>query len=574
VESSGAARSARRPRWRAAPASWYGPPVSDSPDKLAGPARGSPLWIRLAPLLLVVGLAPWLWVCVPRYVDQPLNGDTGIFQYVAWCIRRGERLYDTIAMPDGPFVYLVHLPVQALVGRGEWRFRACDIAIHAGVAAAMGALLAGAGRRVPGAIGRSVWAACTACIWLSCGLVLDWYASAQRDAYYSLFGSLGLVLAYAAPRLAGRARSAALFFAGFVPALVTFGKHSGVIYLGLAGLSVLLGASHAGGPAGEPAGESWRRRLRTFLGGAAAGVAAILGFVALFGSLPGLWFWYFVYPLRVYRYLFAVPIATIFASGEPWRGYCLLGATTTLGGLAAVSLRLLPARAIGLCLAPSLQIVAFLLQQKAWPYQCQPVLAGAHLVLALGLVTVWSDEVDRRRVLAWLALLFVYGRCLDDLQGSPWLGDKPRPDVSMRERVADYLAQHTGPDDRVFYYGIDPYTLFLAQRRPAVPYPVSFVLNFAPALAKPPPPLGAGPGDDARARILGLQPRVSGDACARLVARPPAAVVITSLPPNTGADAVGDVVKLCPAFRDLLDARYHLATTVDQTRVYLRSEPD
>ncbi len=559
-----------------------GPSVSDSPDEEAAGAgaRGPTLWIRLAPLLLVAGLAPWLCVCVRRYVDQPLNGDTGIFQYVAWCLRRGERLYDTIAMPDGPFVYLIHVPVQLLFGHGEWRFRACDVGIHAMVAAGMGALLAGAraapgrGRRAPGAMDRAVGGACTACIWLSSALLLDWYASALRDAYYALFGSLGLVLAYAAPAHAGRARGAALFFAGFLPALVTFGKHSGVIYLGLAGLTVLLGPA--------PAGEDPRRRLRAFFAGAGAGLVAILGFVAVFGSLGGLWFWYFVYPLRVYRYLFVVPLASIFGSPEPWRGYCHLGLMTAVAGLAAVGLRILPRRAVGLCLAPSLQVVAFLLQQKAWMYQCHPILLGAHIVLALGLITAWGEACDPQaatpalqpRLLAWVALLFVYGRCLDDLQGCPWLTEKARPNVTMREQVAGYLAEHTRPDDRVFYYGIDPYTLFLAQRLPAVAPPVSFLLDFTPALALPAPPQGHGPDAAARARIQQLQPRVAADACARLVARPPAAVVLTSLPPNTSADAMADVVALCPALREMLDTGYRKATTIDKTRVYLRSDRD
>jgi hypothetical protein len=537
--------------------------VIDPPDPRPAPPRAPPLPLLLAPLLLAVGLAPWIYVCVPHYVDQPLSGDTGIFQYVAWCLRRGERLYDTIVMPDGPFVYLIHLLVQCFMGSGEGSLRAADLGIHATVAAGMGALLAGAGarRRAPGALGRAVWAWVAACIWLSYTLVFAWQGSVQRDAYYALFGSLGLVLAYVAPAHAGRVRGAALFLAGFLPMLVTFGKHSGVIYLGLAGASVLLGAA--------PAGEAPRRRMWVFLAGAAAGLVVILGFVAVFGSLRGLWFWYFVYPLRVYRYLFPVPLATIFGGQDPWRGYCYLGATTTLGGLAAIGLRILPARAIGLCLAPALQIVAFLLQRKGWPYQAHPVVAGAHLLLLLGLVTVWSEEAGRRRVLAWVALLFVYVRCLDELQGSPWLADSGRAKVTMREKVAELLSKHTRADDRVFYYGIDPYTLLLAERRPAAPYPVSFVLNFAPVLATSPE---GGLDASARERILQLQPAVADDACKRLVAQPPAAMVFTSMPPSTGADAVADVAHLCPALRPLLAAQYGSAKAVEQTKVYLRSD--
>jgi hypothetical protein len=540
-----------------------GAPVGDSPECQHGPTHATPLWLRLAPLLLVLGLAPWIYVAVPHYLDQPLNGDTGIFQYVAWCIRRGERLYDTIAMPDGPFVYLLHIPIQRLFGLSERSFRTADVGIHVVVAAAMGGVLAGTTRQRSDALGRAVWALAAGSIWLSYLFVLDWYASAQRDAYYALFGSLGLVLAYAAPAHAGRRRTAALFFAGFVPALVTFGKHSGVLYLGLAAISVLLGAA--------PPGELPRRRVTVFVVGAASGIVAILGFVALFGSLRGLWFWYFVYPLRVYRYLFAQPLAAMLGS-PGLRPFYYLGATATVGGLAAVGLRLLPARALGLSAAPALQIIAFLLQRKGWAYQCHPVLAGAHLVFLLGLVTIWSDEAGRRRSLPWLALLFVYARCLEELEASPWLPEAPRMNVSLREKVAAYVSEHTKPEDRVFYFGIDPYTLLLALRRPAVPYPVSFVLDFKPALDPPTSLRDAGPDAAARARVVELQPRVADDACARLVTSPPAALVFTSIPPNTSTDPIGDVTRLCPALEALLRARYRSGMTVERTGVYLRSD--
>ena len=212
------------------------------------------------------------------------------------------------------------------------------------------------------------------------------------------------------------------------------------------------------------------------------------------------------------------------------------------------------------------------MQKKGWPYQTHPVLAGAHLVALLGLVTLWNEEAARRRGLAWAALLLVYARCLDELQASPWLAEAPRPNVTMREKVAAYLSHHTTPDDRIFYYGIDPYTLFLARRLPATPHPVSFVLRFAPALAVHAPPEGAGPDEAARARIRDLQPAVAEQACSRLAAQHPAAMVFTAVPPNTGPDAVQDVTELCPALRPVLDAEYRQATVIEKTRVYLRKD--
>jgi hypothetical protein len=139
----------------------------------------------------------------------------------------------------------------------------------------------------------------------------------------------------------------------------------------------------------------------------------------------------------------------------------------------------------------------------------------------LGIVTLFRDEGKRRRVLAWLALLFVYARCLEELKTSPWVAESVRRDVGMREKVAAYTAEHTRPDDRVFYFGIDPYTLYIAQRLPAAPYPMSFVVDLKPALRPPTTPRETGPDPAARARIAELQSVVATDACARLVEHPP-----------------------------------------------------
>jgi hypothetical protein len=527
------------------------------------------LWAprRLAPLLVVAGLLPWLVFSVPNYIDQPLFRDSGMFQYVAWCIRKGERLYDTVTMPDGPFIYLIHIPIQIVCGPSDRAFRAGGVCVHFVVAAFMGALLAGSSRETRRVQGRLVWALILAIVWIVQVVSSD--SGSQREPFYAVFGSLGLVLAYAAPFHTRRAHLVALFLSGFFPALVAFGKPSGVIYLGLSGLTVLLGAATR---------EARWRSLRVHLIGVGVGVAFVLLFVASVGSLRGMGFWYFVYSFQVYRYLFAFRAWELMIHSPLWTVQ-YTGLVATVGGLAAVAVGLLPRGAAGICLAPTLQIAAGHLQRKGWDYQYEPVVLGSLLVLAHGFFACWCGEVEgqpRSRGLRWIALVLVFSRSLDTVGAGSFLrstGPAGGHDVEMREQVATYLETHTNRDDRVFYFGIDPYTLYLAHRLPAIPEPVSFVLDYAPVLAVPPPPEGRGPDSAARARIGELQAVVAKDACARLSAHPPAAMVFTKYPPNTSEDPVADVAALCPDLKSMLRERYESSARYSETEVYLRKNP-
>src|SRR5689334_14398346 len=79
---------------------------------------------RSVPLLvLCLVLGPVILVCAGHYVELPLFRDSGMYQYAAWCLLHGERLYSTVALPEGPFIYLIDIPAQLLSGTHDAGFR-------------------------------------------------------------------------------------------------------------------------------------------------------------------------------------------------------------------------------------------------------------------------------------------------------------------------------------------------------------------------------------------------------------------------------------------------------------------
>jgi len=158
------------------------------------------------------------------------------------------------------------------------------------------------------------------------------------------------------------------------------------------------------------------------------------------------------------------------------------------------------------------------------------------------------------------------------LAASPWRtpdsGAHRDAEVVQRQKVAEFLRKRTREDARVFYYGIDPYTLYLAKRLPADPHIVSFEVNFGPATSAP--PSRGGPTRKQREAIDELQARAANKLCTRLREVRPQALVFDVTRRDTGPDAVEDVLRLCPAFRDELAKRYELAQRFGKLRIYLR----
>ncbi|MGH7434515.1 MAG: hypothetical protein ACRENE_02490, partial [Polyangiaceae bacterium] len=124
--------------------------------------RFAPARLLRATLVPIVLAAPplfWIVDATRRASLTPLGRDQGIFQYVAWALRRGAVDYRDVRDVNGPLTHLVHVVFLALGGADEHRFRVLDLAVTGLTFAIAGACVAGLGeRRAPGLAARAAWA--------------------------------------------------------------------------------------------------------------------------------------------------------------------------------------------------------------------------------------------------------------------------------------------------------------------------------------------------------------------------------------------------------------------------------
>jgi hypothetical protein len=525
-------------------------------------------WRDLAPLVLPLALYPWIRTSFKNFVPHTLYFDAINYQYTAWCIRHGERLYDTVAAPDGPFITMLHALVQVIVGDSDHAFRRADLWIQTLGSAAIGAALA-----PPGWLRRAVWAPVGAAIWLSYYLTFDWHWTIQREAYYSLFGYLGAALMYASVSGAGRGARAAAFVGGALAGMQLFGKHSGVIFVGCGLFAVLVAAR----PQAEDAAVR-RARARSALAGVAAGVAIMLACIVVWGSLRGFVFWYLQFPAAYRNAMVGAEARTLLLEGNAPAQE--LAAYALFGGLGAIATGLLPPRALGFALAPAASYVAMALQRKGYPYHLHPVHAGACVLAVMALSALFGHRRQAARwtgphaLAATVAIAVVGVHAVSGLRASPWLHEgghdeheadrQPHTNYPAMLDVARYLREHTGPRDRVFTYGPAPQVLFSAARATAVPEFDNYFFNVRRATT-------AELSPDERRSLDRLQARVAADACPRL-ARRPAAMVFCDGATWSRGPGVTDAAEVCPELRTIVDKEYRLAMSAGCWQVYLRND--
>lgn len=540
--------------------------------RLVAALRDAHFWRVISPLLIPVGLLPWLWVCASHYGEAPLFRDVGMFQYAGWALRMGERLYEDVTTPDGPLIYLIHAALQFVTGTSESAFRTADIIVHALGAGVMGWLLAPAAKSHE-TTRRLLWATVSISVWLSYLFSFDFSGSVQREAFYSLLGHVGLVLAYAAATRPTRRARWMLVTAGVLCGVQLFGKHTGLVYLALAAMATALDAEQGVGP-------PRRERLVAFgAGGLGAGLAMLL-LIVTFGSLRGFGFWYFTYPFEVYRFLATGTIAAGLEADFMQRYARAAGIALVAGGT-LTALRVLPPRALVFVVAPAVHYAAGFAQKKFWSYQFHPVMAAWALLLVFGLTEVWRRAPARERwkpsqVGAVLLLqVGVFMWCHDDLLTSSWM--KPAKQASSRaiagsRKAARAVRERTRPGDRVLYYGDHGSTPFLAQRLNAIGQHVVWLINYSDILEMKPPPAGRGPTEEQRHRIRAIEARLQQTACSRLLAAPPAALMITDRAVHGGRDGMADVVRICPPIEAVIQRDYRLLDRYHSVRVFLRND--
>jgi hypothetical protein len=536
-----------------------------------------------APLFASVGIVS-LAISFWALTYATFGRDQGIFQYVAWALRHGDRVYRDLHEINGPLPHAWHALMQLIGGEDEHVFRSLDTAMYIVVFAIGGASL-------PRWVGledarRSAWALGGVVV-LGAGYVrFDWWSTTQREGLYSVLVLLSLVCQVAS-HTTRDAKRAQLGFAaaGFFTALTWFGKPPCAIFavLQLAVLSL----DRATLPV----------RMRTAVLAAVAGVllasVTMIGFVVVFED-----------PVACIRMLANVPRLhhTIFNGTladcyHRFRnGPRLDWAFATLLGLAvAMPVLRLPRRALLAFVLPLGGLVVFFGQGKGFPYHLHMTMLGtsvAHLVILAGFARRARDG-HKLFVPLTVALGIALGiKCamdssMNEYHNSEWATVGATAQMRQERRYfeafpwgnffaadlrdgARFLAEKTKPDERTQTYGMDPYILFLAQRKSATPILYSFELNVDPALEGGP---GAKPSPEERAWLLAYRDNAESELLAHLQSSPPAAFVFFDIAPFAEApDGQVDFAEHCPRAFLWMNERYAPPTRFGKVVIRLRQD--
>jgi hypothetical protein len=527
----------------------------------------------LSVAVIPLALSPWIGRQLRKELDCPLFRDAMQAQYTAWCLRHGMKLYRDVGAPDGPFIHFLHAFVQMFVGITDAGFRRGDLVLQVAGSGAMGALLAPrfAETRAAAVLQRVAWALLSAGLWLAWYLYQGYAQTVQRDAYFALFGYLGLVLVYASATFGPRGARVAAFLGGVITTLLVASRHSGIIYPACAALGLML--------ANDPVREMRALRLKAAVQGAAVGLALLVLAISKFGSWPGFWFWYFRYPFTFHTWL---------GRNDPFKlltehyGPAGLFATLALvGTVAAVAVNAAPRRSLAFAFPPFLFLIAACIVGKGWINHIEQVTAAAIPLQVIALSLIWNAGAERLRwrpnhaVAAVIALLFIDYRAYQTVNESPFYGmTKPEsvdPDAPGGKAVGAYLKAHTSPDDTVFLYGHECHALLDAERRTATPYYVNYLLNIEGFYRALPAQPDAQPSPSQRKAIQRLHEKIVADGCRRLTEHPPGALVFQDDSLGIFHNSIAEVTALCPAVATMIKDRYVPSDPgVPKYHVYLR----
>ncbi len=554
------------------------------------------LCVGLAALMTVGALAE-VTVWASRSI---LGRDQGIFQYVAWAVRHGERDYKDVRDVNGPLTHAIHVVFQWLGGERESVFRRWDLAVSYAAffvgGAALPALVALRAEDRPRWSERAAWGG-AACAGLGTQYLRYLYWDlAQRESFCDWFVLVALffVAEALAPWSLGRRRDACTAAAAFFGTLPVFGKHTYLLFAVAFAIAFFTLRS--------PTQSPWPKKTRVAaMGvGAAGACLLVLAYLLVYGDVSAFARIYFVDAPRVYTYIWPMPARDILT--RPWVGHDVwfagVGAALVL---ACVLLRALPRRALLVaCVAP-LGIASVLLHRKGFPYHYHPLTLGNALDALLLACGLWSGAVHGARGWVRAASLSVLGLALAGgvivvrrglatswFAITPWFGDayadeavRARPEYLVRYAfaeihpdelavTADYVAKSTPPGSRVQTYGMDPYLLFQARRFSASPYIYAYDLNADAALNGAAETLPPGPKLDATRAVIETFAREHGaHLLARLEAAPPAAFVfVDGSPLMSHESAVRDLLAHQPDVGRFVEQRYVQTYAAWHTHVF------
>lgn len=556
---------------------------SPPPDPSA--ARTSIGWAH-APFLTAAAL-PWVWEAHVRASWATLGRDQGIFQYVAWAVATGHTAYRDVRDVNGPLTILVHRVMLALGGADEHRFRVLDLLFTALAALFVGAALPSLGAERPSRSVRAAWALATWVIVSSQVLGFGWWDTAQRESFFDWFVMVSFGCALFAAHAEGRRRVAFLVLAGAASAAPWLGKPTYALVTVVQVVALAFDEEVA----------TRAHRLRVFASGVVAGLAVPFGWLLVCGD-AGAWARITFHDVPV-MYKFIWPRGAIDILSAPWTmSIVVLACAASLATLGLVFARGLPRRALPIAALPLVGLVSVIVQKKGFLYHFHPVSLGAALaLLALGFCACTFAESARRHVLLLPFRLLLVGGFFVlaaraaitsnvsafppappkgiDLEGPARLAPFVRVDFfpyALRT-VAAHLRAHTSATDTVQTYGMDPYLLFLAQRKSATPYIYGYDLDADAALMGSWRAEGLHPTLEEQAQIRALRDGHERDMLARIEKAPPAAFVFIGRSPLlASADALVDFQIHCPDAAAWVLPRYRETLEVDGIRVLMRAD--
>jgi uncharacterized membrane protein YbhN (UPF0104 family) len=551
------------------------------------------LWLRARPrderlerwavtALLTVPCAAWLLPLVRVYALLPLARDQLIFQYTAWAVDHGQRLYRDIHDVNGPLITGLHWLSQAFGGQEDAIMRWQDLALQSAVFASLGALLPELVRDVQVTLGERLrWAAITLVGLLATYLSDDFWNTLQRESSCFVFVLGSCMLQVIALRPQYRRSHAWLLAAGFVGGIAWLGKPSFLLFAPFQVAAVLL------------ASRRWTRAL-TLSAGFVLGAACMFALASTYGDMTA-WLRLMSQDVpRAYRFLPALSFA------ELWQralGAQLMIAVTLVAlGAYLVHTRRLAVRALPLVLLALPALGNVIAQGKGFIYHYEPTRVAAHLAALLIVLTCWQLARERRttgpRMLALTATLLLTAWTTRAVATSeaqnavvmldpnnPWrldlrlrLREFSTPDFRLEDDrdVADYLRRTTREDERIQIFGMDPAILFRARRLSATPYiygwDVALQTAFDGARA-------VGASEAQLRAIQEIETRRCADFTSRMRSQPPSRFAISDVgvflqpSPRAALDA------RCPHALDFVRTHYQLERRIGVYSLYTRVAP-
>ena len=408
-----------------------------------------------------LGAAAVLALHLPTFVHRLLDGDEAVYGSIAALMDQGGRLYADGGVDNKPpGIFWVYAATFDVFGRYQM------LAIHAIELLVIAATIA-----VLVAIG---WAMSCRRAGLLAGLLYGVLTAAGNPRLEAANTEIFMALPLAASFLL-MIRRHWFWSALLMVAAGAFKQVAAVEVLLLPAALVLLEM-----PGGQ------RRAILLFAAGILAGLAVGAVALAFTGSVPGFWRWT-VQTLTGYA-------STNWTPSNLWsRSQSSLLPFVVTGAVAWIAALAFAARWRSLSGAARLAVVWLVLSfigsiaagHLAWHYfiQVMPPLA----VLA-GLMVDQAMNWESRRWVAVIAALGVAAPAaywlVFDLRADPLTYDWSPP-IAQHQLVADYVGAHTGPDDRVFVWGVWAAIYVESDRLMAGRFPG--FLSGAPRGSGPPP---------------------------------------------------------------------------------------